>query len=39
MGRAIEQIARAKGHSIVAIVGDRRTDLSNVISAYQPTVV
>lgn len=38
MGRAIEQLALSKGHSIVAIVSDRHSDLATICHAYQPTM-
>lgn len=38
MGRAVEQLAKAKGHSIVAIVSDRHSDLANICTAYQPNI-
>lgn len=38
MGRAIEQLALSKGHSIVAIVSDRHSDLATICHAYAPNM-
>ena len=38
MGRAIETVAKANGHTISAIISDRQMDLSHICKAYQPNV-
>jgi len=38
MGRAIEQVARERGHSMVACVSDRQGDIKHICKAYQPNM-
>jgi 4-hydroxy-tetrahydrodipicolinate reductase len=38
MGRAIEQIAKERGHSLVACVSDRQGDIAHICRSYQPTI-
>jgi 4-hydroxy-tetrahydrodipicolinate reductase len=38
MGRAIEQVAKERGHSIVACVSDRQGDISHICKSYQPNI-
>ena len=38
MGRAIEQLAREKGHELVACISDRQGDIAHICHAYQPTM-
>ena len=38
MGRAIEQVARERGHQIVACVSDRQGDISHICHAFQPSI-
>lgn len=36
MGRAIEQAARERGHSMVACISDKQGDISHICRAFQP---
>jgi len=38
MGKAIETIARQKGHTIVGIVSDKQMDVTHICKAYQPNI-
>jgi len=38
MGRAIEQVARERGHRIVACVSDRQGDIGHICHSYQPNI-
>lgn len=38
MGRAIEQVARDRGHTIVACVSDRQGDIAHICKSYQPNI-
>jgi 4-hydroxy-tetrahydrodipicolinate reductase len=38
MGRAIEQVARERGHTIVACVSDKQGDISHICKSYQPNI-
>lgn len=38
MGRAIETLARQRGHKVVAIISDRQTDLNHICKTYKPSV-
>lgn len=38
MGRAIETLAKERGHKVVAIISDRQTELAHICKTYKPTV-
>ena len=38
MGRAIETLARERGHTIVACISDKQIDIGHICKAYQPNI-
>jgi len=38
MGRAIEQIAKERGHSLVACISDRQGDIAQICRSFQPNI-
>ena len=38
MGKAIESIAKQRGHSVAAIISDRQMDLTHICKAYGPNI-
>jgi 4-hydroxy-tetrahydrodipicolinate reductase len=38
MGKAIELVAKEKGHSVSGIISDRQMDLAHICKAYQPNI-
>lgn len=38
MGKAIEMVAKERGHSVSGIISDRQMDLAHICHAYQPNI-